>query len=147
MIDITHGTVLPLKTNHGLALESKQTWPFWYMFEDLQNDPEARLETSDETVKNLRRLGDSMVEKEADAKTGVNVPAIYTFFGQFVDHDITLEMGSSKNSLANPSPIPLDDIRDQIRNSRSPDLDLDHVYGPDLDGEPVPRYEEDKLLT
>ena len=146
MIDITHGTVLPLETNHGFALESKQTWPFWYMFEDLQKDPEARLETSDETVKNLRRLGDSMVERKAHATTGVNVPAIYTFFGQFVDHDITLEMGSSKNSLANPSPISLDDIRDQIVNSRSPDLDLDNVYGPDLDGEPVPRDGDHKLL-
>lgn len=129
---ITHGTIVSLDTNAS----AKKSWPFWYMFEDLQKDPEARVETSD-TVNHLRRLGDRMIEEKA-AETGVNVPAIYTFFGQFVDHDITLEMGSSEINLADPSPIPLEQIHGRIVNSRSPNLDLDNVYGPDLNGNPVP---------
>jgi len=142
---ITHGTVVSLETDADVAVESK-SWPFWYMFEDLQKDPEARLKTSEQTVNDLRRLGERMIEETADPKTAVNVPAIYTFFGQFVDHDITLEMGSSKNSLANPSPIPLDQIPGQIVNSRSPKLDLDNVYGPDLDGNSIPREADEARL-
>jgi hypothetical protein len=43
-----------------------------------------------------------------------------TFFGQFVDHDITFDLGSR---LGEPTPP------EQSVNSRSPALDLDSVYG------------------
>ena len=148
MTTITHGTVVPLETNlefspatNGDAptLELKPSWPFWYMFEKLQDDPAALLETSTKTVDDLKLLGQTMIEATTVGKPGVKVPAIYTFFGQFVDHDITLDKGSSKNSLANPSPIPLKQIKSNVVNSRSPNLDLDNVYGPDLDGQLAPR--------
>ena len=148
MIRIAHGTVVPLETDEHFSsatnattsnLALKRSWPFDYMFQELQADDEARLETSAKTVEDLCRLGKVMGEETTESKPGVNMPAIYTFFGQFVDHDITLEMGSSKISLANPSPITLDQIPGNIVNSRSPDLDLDSVYVPDIDGEFAPR--------
>jgi hypothetical protein len=48
------------------------------------------------------------------------IPAGYTYFGQFVDHDITLDVSSS-----------LDNVQDAntITNMRTPALDLDSVYG------------------
>lgn len=42
------------------------------------------------------------------------------FFGQFVDHDITFDVSSSFSSVAEPQ---------EIRNARTPQLDLDCIYG------------------
>ena len=55
------------------------------------------------------------------ADAGVSkIPAGYTYFGQFVDHDITLDTTSSLDAATNAN---------SIRNMRSPTLDLDNVYG------------------
>lgn len=43
-----------------------------------------------------------------------------TFFGQFVDHDVTFDVSSSIGRVADPR---------RIRNVRTPNLDLDCVYG------------------
>jgi hypothetical protein len=48
------------------------------------------------------------------------VPVGHVFFGQFVDHDITLDVSSSFNRVNEPS---------EIRNLRTPTLDLDCIYG------------------
>lgn len=47
-------------------------------------------------------------------------PAGFTYFGQFVDHDITLDISSSLDSPTDANTVP---------NMRSPSLDLDSVYG------------------
>ncbi|MGB8529200.1 MAG: peroxidase family protein [Rhodoplanes sp.] len=59
--------------------------------------------------------------------TNGDVPAGYTFFGQFIDHDITLDVSSELGRVINP---------DTIRNIRTPALDLDCVYGSGPDGSP-----------
>ncbi len=43
-----------------------------------------------------------------------------TFFGQFLDHDVTLDASSAIGTVADPR---------NIRNIRTPNLDLDCVYG------------------
>lgn len=48
------------------------------------------------------------------------VPAGYTFFGQFIDHDITMDVTSELGRVINPS---------LVRNVRTAALDLDCVYG------------------
>ena len=61
------------------------------------------------------------------ADAGVStIPAGFTYFGQFVDHDITLDVSSS---------LDVDTDANSINNMRSPTLDLDSVYGrgPGLD--------------
>ncbi len=50
-----------------------------------------------------------------------------TFFGQFVDHDITLDVQSAIGTRIDPR---------SIRNVRTPNLDLDCVYGDGPDGSP-----------
>ena len=65
------------------------------------------------------------------------IPAAYTYFGQFVDHDVTLEANSaSLPDLLDPDLAPLgrSQIRENIRNTRTAALELDSVYGP-----PAPR--------
>ena len=48
------------------------------------------------------------------------VSAGQIFFGQFIDHDITLDTTTSLASVASPAEVP---------NVRTPALDLDNVYG------------------
>lgn len=54
----------------------------------------------------------------------IELPAAYTFFAQFVDHDITLDTGSQlhRNELNNEEV-------EKLGNLRTPSLDLDCVYG------------------
>lgn len=54
----------------------------------------------------------------SDTQTGI--PAGYTYFGQFVDHDITFDAASSLQRKNDP---------EAIDNVRTPRLDLDNVYG------------------
>ncbi len=65
-----------------------------------------------------------------------NIPAGYTYLGQFIDHDIT----------ADPTPLTQSGMVDPraIENQRSPALDLDSVYGngPLVNGE---LYEADHV--
>ena len=56
-----------------------------------------------------------------------NIPAGFTYLGQFVDHDITLDL----TSLCEKDKDPLG-----IENFRTPSLDLDAVYGLGPDGSP-----------
>lgn len=61
----------------------------------------------------------------ADAAVS-SIPAGFTYFGQFVDHDITFDVSSTLDTSTDAT---------TINNMRSPTLDLDSVYGrgPGLD--------------
>src|SRR5215831_9005793 len=154
MTTIHHGSVLPLESAEPQPEEVNDPqkssgkfyppWTFDYMFSDLRNDPQKYLETSPDTVVKLRSLGTYGMKDPGPGKIhGVPVPTIYTFLAQFVDHDITFERGSAGISLVNPEPIGPAQMAEQIVNSRSPNLDLDNVYGPDLKGQLAPRDPND----
>lgn len=49
-----------------------------------------------------------------------NVPAFFTYFGQFIDHDMTLDLSQMPTTLVDPT---------LIANQRDPRLSLDSVYG------------------
>ena len=77
-----------------------------------------------------------------DGGTGADrtqtVPVGHVIFGQFIDHDITLDVSSSLSAVAPDGGVP---------NVRTPTLDLDSIYG---DGPEASRflYEDDaRLLT
>jgi hypothetical protein len=83
----------------------------------------------------LGKLGDMMGDTGRDpnpeshnpADAGVSsIPAGFTYFGQFVDHDITFDVSSTLDAATNAN---------TINNMRCPALDLDSVYGrgPGLD--------------
>ena len=59
------------------------------------------------------------------------VPIGFVFFGQFVDHDITLDISSSLDSVNSP---------DATGNVRTPTLDLDCVYGTGPEAQPYLYY-------
>lgn len=73
-----------------------------------------------------------------------SIPAAYTFFAQFIDHDITLDTGSRLHGPA----LSTDAVND-LPNLRTPSLDLDSVYGFGPEATPY-LYDQDqpgRLLT
>lgn len=64
-----------------------------------------------------------------------NIPAGYTYFGQFVDHDITFDPASSLMRQNDPS---------GLLNFRTPRLDLDNIYGAGPDDQPYLYDKDDK---
>ena len=64
--------------------------------------------------------GSAPMKAAASAAKTKTVAVGQVFFGQFIDHDITLDVESSVTSVNDPG---------AIANSRTPTLDLDCVYG------------------
>ena len=60
-------------------------------------------------------------EGQPDSEDNVDIPAGYTYFGQFVDHDLTLD--DRPNDLVTPTDV------SSLVNGRTPQLDLDSLYG------------------
>ena len=90
---------------------------FDFLFPELQDDPANLLPRSATTVKRLKELGRTMVDPGPATGDG-KVPAIYTYFGQFVDHDITFETSSFTTAkLLAPAwrPCPMARIRDELQ--------------------------------
>ncbi|MEV6305280.1 LysM peptidoglycan-binding domain-containing protein [Actinoplanes sp. NPDC051861] len=101
------------------------------LFPTLQEDEVNLLPTSRDTLVKLKALGASMEDADRPGEDSP-IPAAYTYLGQFIDHDVTLEEGSATTAeLLNPNmtPLPLPEIRDALRNLRTATLDLDSVYG------------------
>ena len=77
----------------------------------------------------LEALANAMIDNNPGSPVGNNrhIPAGFTYFGQFVDHDITLDL----TSLGDKEKDPLG-----IENFRTPSVDLDCLYGLGPDGSP-----------
>lgn len=83
--------------------------------------------TDQENIVNLTKLGAAMSSEAdpADPKVGKDdeesgIPALYTYLGQFIDHDLTFDPASSLQKQNDP---------DALVDFRSPAFDLDCVYG------------------
>ena len=82
-------------------------------------------DNEDENIANLKELGDAMSADFDPPKDGKDeeesgIPALYTYFGQFIDHDITFDPASSLQKQNDP---------DALVDFRTPAFDLDNVYG------------------
>lgn len=106
-----------------------------HMFPQLLTDPENLLPVSKKTVDDLLWLGGAMAEDSSQTES--SIPAAYTYFGQFIDHDITKTVFDA--SLIPPnmhdpleaaalSPVPTGDIARLVFNQRTAPLDLDSLY-------------------
>ena len=109
---------------------------FDFLFPTLQNNQANLLPQAATTPARLKELGRTMVDP-GTATGDSTIPAIYTYFGQFVDHDITLESSSfttAKLLSTGLVPLGLATIRNDLKNLRTATLELDSLYGP-----PAPR--------
>lgn len=78
-----------------------------------------------DNVANLSALADKMVAGFDGPKDGPDaeesgIPALYTYFGQFIDHDVTFDPVSSLTKQQDP---------DGLVDFRTPSFDLDNLYG------------------
>ncbi len=80
----------------------------------------SKLDFNVVTMSLMNQLGDLLGDTGRDVGPDSNIPAGFTYFGQFVDHDITLDVSSSLDVATDAT---------SISNMRSPTLDLDNVYG------------------
>jgi Animal haem peroxidase len=81
--------------------------------------------TDNESRNALLTLGTLMTSSFDRPKDGFDgeesgIPALYTYFGQFVDHDITFDPMTTLIKHSDP---------DALTDFRTPALDLDNVYG------------------
>lgn len=129
-----HGAKLNLSWFPMLPLFSSCADRFGYMASEDIRDA-TKLPFNAVTQALLGQLGGLMGDPSREpnpnthdpAQPGVSdIPAGYTYFGQFVDHDITLDVSSTLDA---------DTDANEIHNMRTPSLDLDSLYGrgPGLD--------------
>ena len=96
---------------------------FGRMFRSL---PAARYGRTDAASRSaLMRLGDAMTAgfdapKDGNDPEESGIPALYTYLGQFIDHDITFDPVSTLVAHKDP---------DALTDFRTPAFDLDSVYG------------------
>ncbi len=79
-------------------------------------------------LRTCRTIGRHMTAQPEQSREESDVPAGYTYFGQFVDHDISFDGTANERddrSTDAIEPTPLADLMQE----RSPTLDLDSLYG------------------
>ncbi|MGK7888089.1 MAG: peptidoglycan-binding protein [Leptolyngbyaceae cyanobacterium] len=109
--------------------------PFDYLFPALPQDPVNLLPADDPTsvIDALKALGDAMVDNEPPTEANSMIPAIYTYWGQFIDHDMTA--GTDRDPEAIPDiteftePVAPAVVVENLKNIRRAFLELDSVYG------------------
>jgi hypothetical protein len=123
---------------HGLPLRglmSTKSSPLFHgrfgrLFRSLH--PAKFGDTEQENIANLAALASRMSADFDPPRDGKDeeesgIPALYTYLGQFIDHDITFDPASSLQKQNDP---------DALIDFRTPAFDLDNVYGRGPDDQP-----------
>lgn len=108
--------------------------PFAYFFPDA---PDA--EPRGDALAALDALAEAMIEQAGDPEgaNSAKIPAVFTYLGQFIDHDITVQTdGEVGQSVIEPpandpqlKPLPRDVVVGELSNLRKGTLGLDSLYG------------------
>jgi len=135
MTELRHGTWWDQVAR--LPLQQAMEGRFTRLFPDL---PGAAFDQAD-----LEKLAEAMsapaedtptAETEVDPEENPGIEAVYTYLGQFVDHDLTFDPTSSLREFLTPA-----QLKDLV-NFRTPRFDLDNLYGAGPNEQPY-MYESD----
>ena len=125
-----HG-VLPIRGLEDVPRSALYEGRFGRMFRNL---PPFASDDAD-----LLSLGALMIETQAQADDpnldNSDIPAGFTYLGQFIDHDITFDPNSK---------LQRDNDPDALRNFRTPRFDLDSLYADGPDNNPY-LYDKDGI--
>ncbi|HTV44435.1 MAG TPA: heme peroxidase family protein [Stellaceae bacterium] len=128
---LTHGGVLDVAE---ILFHTR----FGYMFPLLAENPDWLLPPGATTQGALLALGTAMATDDLTQANDSTIPAIFTYLGQFIDHNITAqtdrEIGISRiatpdGNVMDLTPLPADEVAHKLINGRRPQLDLEQVYG------------------
>ncbi|MDP9209654.1 MAG: heme peroxidase family protein [Actinomycetota bacterium] len=138
----THEGITALEAAVSEAEVVDNTTPFDYLFPELAAQFPGKHLPNDNpaaVVAALKALGGAMVEDPPPAADPLQplanstIPPVYTYWGQFIDHDITAntDRDSELSDITRPNLTPLQPavVAEQLRNLRHPALNLDSVYG------------------
>jgi Animal haem peroxidase len=114
-----HGAKVSLGWFPGPALRSPCANKFGYMSTKKIRDL-TKLPFDAATTTLLGQLGTSMADPARTSGPDSAMPAGFTYVGQFIDHDVTLDVSSAIDAPTDAT---------TIHNMRSPSLDLDSMYG------------------
>ena len=122
--------------------------PLTFLFPDLAADDKFLIPQTDNTPEHLSSLGAAMRDDD-DPKFNSGIPSIYTYFAQFLNHDIAFtnvlkpDDVTDSMMLNNPHLVPwtIKDIQEKVKNKRASLLELDSVYGLMPNGQ-FPRRDE-----
>lgn len=132
-MDNKHHGMLPFKgLEHLCTTSSFRPGRFARLFTEL-----PPLYINPLTLHKIGKTGGKMEDKGAP-NLAKDTPAGMIFFGQFIDHDITLDDSSSLTATNDPH---------GTENVRTPTLDLDNVYGEGPGSHPYLYNGAGKLLT
>ncbi|KYC36435.1 hypothetical protein WA1_42780 [Scytonema hofmannii PCC 7110] len=122
---------------------------FDYLFPELAKDPNSLLPATNtkDIIAKLKALGDAMIDNTDSAQIppqapiSSTIPPVFTYLGQFIDHDITANTDRTAEDLKTDitkedfKPLPPSTVIEKLKNLRRPTFDLDSVYGdgPTLD--------------
>ena len=82
---------------------------------------------SEPEMKNGKPAAAPETQNPPDGEENFDIPAGYTYLGQFIDHDITFDPASSLDRINDP---------EALTDFRTPRLDLDCIYGRGPDDQP-----------
>jgi hypothetical protein len=114
-----HGVKVPIRWFPGWLILSPCADKFGYMFSAAVRNA-SKLPFTVTMQAALNQLGNLMGDPGRETGPDSIIPAGYTYFGQFVDHDITFDVSSTLDAPQDAN---------TITNMRTPALDLDSVYG------------------
>ena len=133
--------------NFGMLLPEDPPIPTWaeeFGIAELAADENIEERVAAEKIANVLGGRDRIMHDARGTSGNSDIPAAYTFFAQFVDHDITLDARSELTSEA----LTREEV-ERLPNLRSASLDLDSVYGfgPDVSPHLYDREQPWRLLV
>lgn len=141
MKSLPHGaepTIDDLK-EMDMSFDPDAVTPFKYY----HDEPDLyTLPASEETVRALDALGEAMAEQlaglgpfDSNQSADSSIPPIYTYWAQFIDHELTARTDRDEGisvitgAASELCPLPSHQVVCDLFNRRTPNFDLDAIYG------------------